>query len=140
MRGRLDGSDSDDYNDWDATTAADGSSHQTSHPPLSDTFLRLREHAGASSDSSSTCSEPEAIDLVTQFPELMKSMQRAIEELGGFAVPKLNWSCPIDAQWVNPGGVLSCSNAEQVGWLRIISGNSLASLFIVQQYQITAAW
>lgn len=116
MRGRLDASDSDDYNDWETTNAAGtGSSHPASHPPLSDTFLRLREHAGASSDSSSTCSEPEAIDLVMQFPELMKSMQRAIEELGGFVVPKLNWSCPIDAQWVNPGGVLSCTNAEQVG-------------------------
>lgn len=114
MRGRLEASDSDDYNDWGTTDAANGSSPQASHPPLSDTFLRLREHAGASSDGSSSCGEPEAIDLFAQFPQLMEDMRRAIDELGGCVVPKLNWSCPIDAQWVNPGGVLSCSNAEQV--------------------------
>ncbi|GFH20173.1 uncharacterized protein HaLaN_17253 [Haematococcus lacustris] len=29
-------------------------------------------------------------------------------------VPKLNWSCPSDATWVNPLSSLACDNAEQV--------------------------
>jgi len=30
-------------------------------------------------------------------------------------VPKLNWSCPSDATWVNPLSSLACTNADQVG-------------------------
>jgi len=29
-------------------------------------------------------------------------------------VPKLNWSCPSDATWVNPLSSLACANADQV--------------------------
>ncbi|CAM9384583.1 unnamed protein product [Phaeothamnion confervicola] len=40
-------------------------------------------------------------------------MGRAIEALGGRVFPKLNWSCPKDAAWVN-GGSLSCHTAGDV--------------------------
>lgn len=49
-----------------------------------------------------------------RFPDLHRRMAEAIQELGGCVVPKLNWSCPSDATWVNPSTTLACSNAGQV--------------------------
>lgn len=46
------------------------------------------------------------------FPELDEQIQNAIE-LFGSVVPKLNWSCPRDAVWMNQGS-LRCSTAGDV--------------------------
>eukprot|EP00903_Cladosiphon_okamuranus_P008255 g7946.t1 len=42
------------------------------------------------------------------FPGLHTQLSEAIASLGGAVFPKLNWSCPKDAAWVN-GGSLKCS-------------------------------
>ena len=47
------------------------------------------------------------------FPELNESIQQAIDALGGKVVPKLNWSCPKDAVWIN-GGSLQCETPGDV--------------------------
>jgi len=41
------------------------------------------------------------------FPEMTQSIETAIHELGGSVIPKLNWSSPKDATWIN-GGTLKC--------------------------------
>lgn len=45
--------------------------------------------------------------------EFAKQIDTAIATLGGAVVPKLNWSCPKDAAWVN-GGDLKCCTAGDV--------------------------
>ena len=54
----------------------------------------------------------------TRFPDLENDINRAIDYIQGSstrgAVPKLNWSCPSDALWVNPTASLTCSNAKEV--------------------------
>mmetsp|Transcript_7753 Transcript_7753/g.9715 ORF Transcript_7753/g.9715 Transcript_7753/m.9715 type:complete len:460 (+) Transcript_7753:42-1421(+) len=48
-----------------------------------------------------------------EFPELTQSIANAIRKLGGSVVPKLNWSCPKDAAWVN-GNSLKCTTPGDV--------------------------
>lgn len=74
--------------------------------------------------SSSTCSEnaddhdqedADSADGPRQyyFPELNRHIEEAIAELGGSVIPKLNWSCPKDATWVN-NGTLKCQTPGDV--------------------------
>ena len=46
--------------------------------------------------------------------EFSLSVDAAISRLGGKALPKLDWSAPLDAAWLRPGGSLDCSNADEV--------------------------
>ena len=48
------------------------------------------------------------------FPGLLEQIDSAIAALGGTVVPKLNWSCPSDAAWINPTCSTACSNAQEV--------------------------
>ncbi len=48
-----------------------------------------------------------------ELPVLLKSILRAIKQLGGDVLPKLNWSSPQDAVWVN-GGTLKCQQPGDV--------------------------
>jgi hypothetical protein len=47
------------------------------------------------------------------FPQLNQQIKSAISTLGGSVLPKLNWSAPKDATWVN-GGSLKCENPGDV--------------------------
>ena len=47
------------------------------------------------------------------FPELTDFIRGAISSFGGPVFPKLNWSSPKDAAWVN-GGTLKCTHAKDV--------------------------
>lgn len=47
------------------------------------------------------------------FPELDIQIQDAIKQLGGEVFPKLNWSCPLDASWINTG-TLKCQRLADV--------------------------
>ena len=47
------------------------------------------------------------------FPRLNQEITDSIQALGGAAVPKLNWSAPKDATWVN-GGSLKCKTPGDV--------------------------
>jgi D123 len=49
-----------------------------------------------------------------QFPTLLQQIEAAIAELEGRVVPKLSWSCPTDASWVNPRQGIMCENADEV--------------------------
>jgi hypothetical protein len=47
------------------------------------------------------------------FPQLNQDITNAIRELGGSVIPKLNWSAPKDATWVNEG-TLKCKTPGDV--------------------------
>lgn len=47
------------------------------------------------------------------FPTLNRQIQEAIDKLEGSVVPKLNWSSPKDATWIN-NGTLKCQTPGDV--------------------------
>jgi len=47
------------------------------------------------------------------FSDLENQLKCAIDEMGGEFMVKLNWSCPIDAVWVN-GGSLKCQSIADI--------------------------
>ena len=49
-----------------------------------------------------------------RFPELKAEIEDAIEELGGKAFVKLNFTAPIDAQWIGVDKTLTVTNFEEV--------------------------
>ncbi|CAI5466883.1 unnamed protein product [Closterium sp. Yama58-4] len=51
---------------------------------------------------------------VPSFPVLEAAVDAAIARLGGFVLPKLNWSCPKDVGWLSTTGTPKCSNAQEV--------------------------
>lgn len=67
-------------------------------------------------DDNSEWSGTENDDLDVQefsFPALTAEIHAGIESLGGEVLPKLNWSSPKDAVWMN-GGKLKCQNPADV--------------------------
>ena len=76
-----------------------------------------KEQAGDHSGTNET--EEEEYDSDDQppkqfsFPLLTEQMEAAIQSLGGSVVPKLNWSAPKDATWMN-GGSLKCKTPGDV--------------------------
>jgi len=59
------------------------------------------------SDNNDDDDEDEAKPRQFSFPDLNRQIEEGIEELGGSVVPKLNWSSPKDATWIN-NGTLKC--------------------------------
>eukprot|EP01026_Neomeris_dumetosa_P043549 TRINITY_DN3655_c0_g1_i3.p1 TRINITY_DN3655_c0_g1~~TRINITY_DN3655_c0_g1_i3.p1 ORF type:complete len:417 (-),score=74.41 TRINITY_DN3655_c0_g1_i3:166-1416(-) len=55
-----------------------------------------------------------------------------IKSLGGKVVPKLNWSAPLDALWVN-GGEMACRNADEVMMLLKCSDRVQYDVEIIQK-------
>lgn len=67
------------------------------------------ENSGTEGDSDSQSRE----DLQFSFPQLNKQLEEAIVSLKGSVIPKLNWSTPKDAAWVN-GGSLRCQTIGDI--------------------------
>ncbi|KAL7561524.1 hypothetical protein ACA910_022678 [Epithemia clementina (nom. ined.)] len=67
-----------------------------------------------SSSSSSSQPNPEPSNTcVVDLTDLTRDIRAAISRLGGVVVPKLNWSAPRDATWINEGQ-LQCRTAADV--------------------------
>ena len=64
---------------------------------------------GSGGESDEECQDSEG---VFDFPELEQAVGSAISRLNGHVLPKLNWSAPKDAQWVQ--GSLKCSSPADV--------------------------
>ncbi|KAL8993188.1 MAG: hypothetical protein Q9169_006532 [Polycauliona sp. 2 TL-2023] len=95
--------DQDDPNiDFSSTDTDSGIFSSTSTPTASD----------SDSDSDSD-SEPNP-DPSTQWPELHQKVKSTIAELGGNVVPKINWSAPKDATFMNTTNSMECQNANDV--------------------------
>ncbi|KAK0253565.1 hypothetical protein B0A54_16105 [Friedmanniomyces endolithicus] len=57
--------------------------------------------------------EPE-IDIAEGWRDLHATIKRTIAELGGVVVPKLNWSAPKDATWINAGNSMECRTPNDI--------------------------
>ncbi|KAL8847333.1 MAG: hypothetical protein Q9221_007616 [Calogaya cf. arnoldii] len=58
-------------------------------------------------------SEPDT-DPSTQWPGLHQKIKSTITELGGNVVPKLNWSAPKDATFMNATNDMECRSAKDI--------------------------
>eukprot|EP01147_Barroeca_monosierra_P004332 gene4332-6636_t len=76
-------------------------------------FLPSRE-MHSSSDSNNTKKETSTSSSRPNFPELMDRIDKAIKQLGGAALPKLNWSSPKDAAWIAPNQQMRSQSADDV--------------------------
>jgi hypothetical protein len=45
---------------------------------------------------------------------LYEQLKDVITDLGGFVVPKMQWSCPKDASWILPNNTIKCSTPDEV--------------------------
>ncbi|KAL8676599.1 MAG: hypothetical protein Q9186_006899 [Xanthomendoza sp. 1 TL-2023] len=59
-------------------------------------------------------SDAEDADPSTQWPEIHAKITFIIHELGGNIIPKLNWSAPKDATWINATNSMECISANDV--------------------------
>ncbi|VDM22560.1 unnamed protein product [Hydatigera taeniaeformis] len=50
----------------------------------------------------------------TTFPDFEAKVNETIASLGGAVFPKLNWSAPKDAAWINFGSTLRCTSATDL--------------------------
>jgi hypothetical protein len=52
---------------------------------------------------------------VPEFPRIQNAIQECIDEYEGAVFPKLNWSCPRDAQWIlSESKLLKCTSVADV--------------------------
>lgn len=51
---------------------------------------------------------------VSQFEGYQRQIDEVIDRLGGKVLPKLNWSAPKDAWWVNSSQTMGCSTSDEV--------------------------
>ncbi|KAM9966364.1 hypothetical protein ACTFIR_006575 [Dictyostelium discoideum] len=58
--------------------------------------------------------KPKRIVNETEFKELSNQIIKSIEKLGGNIFPKLNWSSPKDASWMNVYNSLKCTNTTDI--------------------------
>ena len=79
------------------------------------------EHAPAHSSGPDTgtsndleASDNEDSDPSQEWPETHASTVSTIQSLGGRVAPKLNWSAPKDATWINPTNSMECRSANDV--------------------------
>ncbi|KAL8890032.1 MAG: hypothetical protein Q9215_002764 [Flavoplaca cf. flavocitrina] len=91
--------DEDDPNiDFSSTDTDSGIFSSTSTPTGSD---------------SGSDTEPNP-DPSTQWPELHQKIKATIAELGGNVIPKLNWSAPKDATFMNATNSMECQTANDI--------------------------
>ncbi len=67
----------------------------------------------AVAEQCSDSDDDDAVMVEWELPVLLESILRAIDQLGGNVLPKLNWSSPRDAVWVN-GGTLKCQQPGDI--------------------------
>ncbi|KAL3319942.1 hypothetical protein Ciccas_001370 [Cichlidogyrus casuarinus] len=75
--------------------------------------LRFKHKAIDTELSESESSSDEETEYFKEFPVLEEKINKKIENLGGEAFVKLNWSSPKDAAWINFGNTLKCSNYDE---------------------------
>ncbi|KAM3185345.1 hypothetical protein ACTXT7_006561 [Hymenolepis weldensis] len=74
-----------------------------------------RDEFSDDSDEESWSDEGEGEELKsTSFPEFEEKVDKIIGDFSGEVFPKLNWSSPKDAAWINFGSSLKCTKASDV--------------------------
>lgn len=69
--------------------------------------------SGIYSASENQDSDDDDVDVAAEWLQLHVNIKRVIAELGGNIVPKLNWSAPKDATWIN-NNTMSCRTPNDV--------------------------
>ena len=85
----------------------------------SDGSVILPKECDDDSNDQSETTEDNETDAPS-FPQFNSDLSKALEDLGGFAFPKLNWSAPRDAAWMGVGHSLKCDSLSQI-WLLLKS-------------------
>ncbi|KAN0003799.1 hypothetical protein ACTFIZ_009957 [Dictyostelium cf. discoideum] len=67
-----------------------------------------------SNDDADEDKKPKRIVNESEFKELSNQIIKSIEKLGGNVFPKLNWSSPKDASWMNVYNSLKCTNTTDI--------------------------
>ena len=75
-----------------------------------------RQEFSSSDEEGDADAEAKAAAAAEEVPfrEFLAEVDEAIRALGGAVTPKLNWSSPKDAAWINPTQSLRCENADTV--------------------------
>jgi hypothetical protein len=68
--------------------------------------------SGAEADGQAE--EEEDVDVAAEWRDVHEAVKSTIAELGGKVVPKMNWSAPKDATWINPSNSMECQTASDV--------------------------
>ncbi|KAL8800955.1 MAG: hypothetical protein Q9200_007087, partial [Gallowayella weberi] len=79
-----------------------------------DTDSGIFSSNSTSDTSDAEDSDAEDPDPSTQWPEIHAKITSTIAELGGNIIPKLNWSAPKDATWINATNSMECKSANDV--------------------------
>ena len=86
----------------DATILSSCAPRERTKDEEEDVWSSDDENENEDDELSDDCSQP---PQQFHFPELNQQIQQAITSLGGAVIPKLNWSTPKDASWVNCGTI-----------------------------------
>lgn len=65
-------------------------------------------------DASDPENDGEEDQIKTPPKEFHARIEATIRELNGEVAPKLNWSAPVDAKWINPSNTMRCTNANDI--------------------------
>lgn len=68
----------------------------------------------SSTDNPDASDDEEEEDISAQWRGVHIAIKDTIAELGGNVVPKLNWSAPKDATWINAGNSMECRTPGDV--------------------------
>jgi hypothetical protein len=83
-------------------------------PPEDDNATWSDSDSGIFSGADNNDDEEEAVDVSATWRETHESIERTIEELGGKVAPKLNWSAPKDATWINATNSMECRTPNDI--------------------------
>lgn len=85
------------------------------HPePSAFSYETSDTDSGVFSGEDGSDTETEEDDPSTAWRDTHRAVQDTIAELGGKVVPKLNWSAPKDATWINATNSMECRTANDV--------------------------
>lgn len=93
-----------DYLISDGVRLPEGATKVSSCTPTDDYHASWSDDDDDDDDEGEPEESPATSDNVS-FPQLNHQIQMAIEALGGEVMPKLNWSSPKDATWINLGSL-----------------------------------
>ncbi|KAL8708728.1 MAG: hypothetical protein Q9220_006454 [cf. Caloplaca sp. 1 TL-2023] len=89
-------------------------SRPSTPPPPTPTFDTDTDSGIFSASSSANSSDTEIDDPSQQWPDLHAQITSTVALLGGNVLPKLNWSAPKDAVWINATNSMECRSANDV--------------------------
>jgi D123 len=102
---------------WSSSSSSSSSSTSGARDDIVENETESNRHVEDGEESKS--------DRISLLDSLTRRMEEAIRELGGSVMPKLNWSAPKDAVWMNQGS-LCCKSAADV-YLLLKSSDFVAS-------------